>query len=292
LDELLQPGDMYPIRDRWEPTTSVGAKARVFDNGYRRRIEQQQPTPDDPSGPGWRDVIGGEILQPGDMMLHDSVEWQATRGAGKPALSGLRYRRRIEQQQPSDSEPVADNDDDIERAVEELENNMTVTLLDAAQRRCRELDADLRTAYEQNAELSALVAEAERGGEQVNAELQQLREQVTTLTMERDHEARKAAVSHNLAEMSRRQVEDEAGKVEQLKERVQKLERELKAERDSGMTALRSQNRLGQEALAEALQAWLRPVLELVAEHPEDASPLAVAVLGFLPGIASRLIEE
>jgi chromosome segregation ATPase len=142
------------------------------------------------------------------------------------------------------------------------------------------------------AECEVLLAEADRGGEQVNAELQQFREQVQTLTMERDHEARKAATLHNLAEMSRRQVEDEAGKVEQLKERVQKLERELKAERDSGMLALRSQNRLGQEALAEALQTWLRPVIELVAEYPDDASSLAVAVLGFLPGIASRLIEE
>ena len=72
----------------------------------------------------------------------------------------------------------------------------------------------------------------------------------------------------------------------------QRAERELKVERDNGMTALRDQNRLGQVALAEALQKWLRPVLELVAEHPEDASPLAVAVLGYLPGIASRLIEE
>jgi hypothetical protein len=72
----------------------------------------------------------------------------------------------------------------------------------------------------------------------------------------------------------------------------QRAERELKVERDNGMTALRDQNRLGQVALAEALQTWLRPVIELVAEHPEDASPLAVAVLGYLPGIASRLIEE
>jgi len=222
-DELLQEGDVYPIGERWEPTASVGAKARVCGNGYRRRIEQQQPksepepqpNPDDPSGPGWRDVIAGEILQPGDMMLDDSVEWRATRGAGKPSLSGLRYRRRIEQQQPSGSEP---------ETMEDLR---------------RRLD-----------EYAVLLDEAERGGKLVNAELQQLREQVQTLT------------------------------------------RELGAERDSGMIALRSQNRLGQEVLAEALQTWLRPVLELVAEHPEDCSSLAVAVLGYLPGIASRLIEE
>ena len=128
------------------------------------------------------------------------------------------------------------------------------------------------------AEFEVLLAEADRGGEQ-------LREQLAT--------------TQHLAEMSRRQVADEAGKIEQLKQQLwdavearQKAERELKAERDNGMTALRSQNRLGQEALAEALQTWLRPVLELVAEHPDDCGPLAVSVLGYLPGIASRLIEE
>jgi hypothetical protein len=56
--------------------------------------------------------------------------------------------------------------------------------------------------------------------------------------------------------------------------------------------SLRDHYRDGQQAAAEALQTWLRPVIELMAEHPEDASPLAVAVLGYLPGIASRLIEE
>jgi DNA repair exonuclease SbcCD ATPase subunit len=96
------------------------------------------------------------------------------------------------------------------------------------------------------AECEVLLGEAERSGEQVNAELQQLREQVTTLTRERD--------------------------------RYQ--------------SSLRDHYRDGQQKAAEALQTWLRPVLELVAEYPDDASPLAVAVLGFLPGIASRLIEE
>jgi hypothetical protein len=247
VGEILRPGDVF--RDGhnvWAYTENTGVTVRDgWQRKYRRRIEPEpepQANPDDPSGPGWRDVEVGDSVCEGDMWSNYPPEWHTTESIGQ-------HRRRIEQQ-PSDSEPVADNDDDIERAVEELENNMTVTLLDAAQQRCRELDADLRTAYQQNAELSALVAEADRGGQQVNAELQQLRQQ------------------------------------------VQKLERELKAERDSSMIALRSQNRLGQEALAEALQDWLRPVIELVAEHPEDCGPLAVSVLGYLPGIASRLIEE
>jgi hypothetical protein len=212
--------------------------------------EQTQPNQDDPSGPGWRDVEIGETLQSDDV-LSDGTKWVRTDAAGSRCNWQSVYRRRIElPQQPSDSEP---------ETMEDLRRRL--------------------------AEYEVLLAEADRGGQQVNAELQQLREQLAT--------------TQHLAEMSRRQLADEAGKVEQLKQQLwdavearQKAERELKAERDNGMTALRSQNRLGQESLAEALQAWLRPVLELVAEHPDDCGPLAVSVLGYLPGIASRLIEE
>ena len=99
--------------------------------------------------------------------------------------------------------------------------------------------------------------------------------------------------SQHLLEMSRRQVQDEAGKVEQLKEQVQALTRERDRYRNQLSGAIEhSSAAAGRQQVLEALQAWLRPVLELVAEHPDDASPLAVAVLGYLPGIASRLIEE
>jgi chromosome segregation ATPase len=186
-----------------------------------------------------------------DDMLSDGTSWSRTDAAGTRCTWQGVYRRRIEPQQPSDSEPVPDNDDDIERAVEELENNMTVTLLDAAQQRCRELDADLRTAEQQNAELSALLAEADRGGQQVNAELQQLREQVATLTQERDRYRNQlaGAIEHSSAAEAQAQ-------------------------------------------LVDRLQAWLRPVLEVVADHPDHSSILAASVLEFLPQIASRLIEE
>lgn len=148
--------------------------------------DEQTQQADDPSGDGWRDLGPKELIERGDMFIDPSGGWMESDAIGRTPskFPNLRHRRRIEQQQPSDSEPVPDNDDDIERAVEERENNMTVTLLDAARRRCRELEADLRTAEEQNAELSALVAEAERSGEQVNAELQQLREQNSELQRE------------------------------------------------------------------------------------------------------------
>ncbi len=136
-----------------------------------------------------------------------------------------------------------------------------------------------KASVERAQEAEALLAEVERGGEQVNAELQQLREQVAT--------------SQHLAEMSRRQVEDEAGKIEQLKEQMQTLTQERDRYRNQLAGAIEHSGAPEAQAqLVDRLQKWLRPVLELVAEHPEDASPLAVAVLGFLPGIASRLIEE
>ena len=173
--------------------------------------DEQTQQADDPSGPGWRDVEVGEILQVGDMVQRHhkwsrrgaAGKWSRTRAAGRPA-GAQRYRRRIEQQQPSDTEP---------ETMESLRKRL---------------------------------AECERGSQQANAELQQLREQVQTLTLERD--------------------------------RYQSW--------------LKGHHKAGQESLAEALQKWLRPVLELVAEHPDDCSPLAVAVLGYLPGIASRLIDE
>ena len=100
------------------------------------------------------------------------------------------------------------------------------------------------------AEYEVLLAEADRGGQQVNAELQQLREQVQTLT------------------------------------------RKLKDANDTYQLCLQSHWKAGRRSAIDRLQAWLRPVLELLADDPEDASPLAVAVLGYLPQIASRLIEE
>jgi len=106
--------------------------------------------------------------------------------------------------------------------------------------------------------------------------------------------------------------------MEQLRDELATLTFELMAERDSGMIALqqlreqvatltrerdRYRNQLSgaiehsnaaaaRQQVLESLQTWLRPVLELVAEHPDDCGPLAVSVLGYLPGIASRLIEE
>ena len=186
--------------------------------------EQHTQAPDDPSGPGWRDVEPDEILQTGDMYwVRD--HWKTTQKVGmKSSLYGNGYRRRIEQQpEPSDSTPE----------------------------RIDSWEFRLAKMTEFRPELEALLAEAEQSGQQVNAELQDLRKQVQTLTLERDR--------------YRNQL---AGAIEH-----------------SGAPE-------AQARLLERLQEWVRPVLELMAEHPEGAAALAVAVLQSLPGIASQLTEE
>jgi len=65
--------------------------------------EQQTQQADDPSGPGWRDVEVGEVLQPNDMMRTTTGLWLRTTMPGRLAPSALRYRRRIEQQPSPDN---------------------------------------------------------------------------------------------------------------------------------------------------------------------------------------------
>ena len=151
--------------------------------------EQQTQQADDPSGPGWRDVTTGGVTQDGDMVrAGDNFPlgpWVLAE-PGETVTDDDVVRRRIEPQQPSDSEP---------ETMEQLRQR-----LDAAVRQNVELADRLanerrsKTAHQRIAKASvsraqeaeALVAEAERGGQQVQSEMQQLREQLTTLTRERD----------------------------------------------------------------------------------------------------------
>jgi hypothetical protein len=179
--------------------------------GKTMNDEQQTQQADDPSGPGWRWVEASELLRDDDMQKGSGGIWRATRHPGQHAIDDRTYRRRIEQQQPSDSEP--------------------------------DIVEDLRTRLD---EYEVLLDEAERSGQQVNAELQQLREQVATLTQERD--------------------------------RLQSW--------------LQQHHTTGQQSAIKKLERWLKPVVKVVADHPDDSSILAVSVLEFLPQIAGRLIEE
>jgi len=137
---------------------------------------QQQPEPpqqaDDPNGPGWRDVLPGEILHVDDMVQRDNG-WGKTRAAGIPAGS-QRYRRRIKPQ-PSNSKPenaelkqLREQPNDKERYQRLLE----AVFAEAAEYKakwqsCIKLQADYRSG-----ELT----------KQTTHEVQQLREKVETLS--------------------------------------------------------------------------------------------------------------
>jgi hypothetical protein len=192
--------------------------------------DEQAQQADDPSGPGWRDVSSGEILHVDDMVERDNG-WGRTRAAGTPA-GYQRYRRRIEPPQPSDSEP---------ETMEDLRRRL--------------------------AECEVLLAEAEISGEQVNARLQQLREQARDLT---------------------RQTQVDALELQQLREQVQTLTQE----RNRLQSWLQQHHTTGQQSAVKKLERWLKPVLKVVSDHPDHTSILAASVLEFLPQIASRLIEE
>ncbi len=66
--------------------------------------EQQTQQADDPSGPGWRDVEVGEILQSSDM-LSDGTRFVHTDAAGSRCTWQGVYRRRIEQQAEPEPQP-------------------------------------------------------------------------------------------------------------------------------------------------------------------------------------------
>jgi hypothetical protein len=66
---------------------------------------EQTQQADDPSGPGWRDVEVGEILQHGDMFWVVD-HWETTQNVGgKSSMYGIGYRRRIEPQPSPDNLP-------------------------------------------------------------------------------------------------------------------------------------------------------------------------------------------
>ncbi|MFO0201912.1 MAG: hypothetical protein ACK528_02165, partial [Alphaproteobacteria bacterium] len=104
---------------------------------------------------GWRLLEVGETLQEGDVSVRADGHWCPTERVGSTVGTKQRYIR------PIDSQPQPQQASDSE--TETIE--------------------DLRR---QLAACEMLLAEAGWSGEQVNAELQQLREQLQTLTRERD----------------------------------------------------------------------------------------------------------
>jgi len=247
--------------------------------------EQQTQQADDPSGEGWRDVEPDEILQHGDMFPNGG-QWERTGNPGLRAREGRggTYRRRIEPQPQAinPDDPRGDGwrdlglDEPIEQGDVYTPDGYNWLESDSIGRRPIEFPNRLEYPHL-------------RYRRRIEPPQQPSDSEPETMEQLRTH----LATSQHLLEMSRRQVRDEAGKVEQLKEQVQALTRERDRYRNQLAGAIEHGNAAEAQAqLVDRLESWLRPVLEMVAEHPDDCSPLAVAVLGYLPGIASRLIEE
>jgi len=125
--EQLLPGDeIVQIDDgRRYPTHRIGDAVGPNQQYIRRIKPQPQPepqlTPDDPSGPGWRDVEPDELLQDGDMLKNNTGLWLRTRVPGRLAREGGggTYRRRIE---PQPQPQPADTVDELRSEVSYLQN--------------------------------------------------------------------------------------------------------------------------------------------------------------------------
>ena len=216
--EQLLPGDMWVHQDGTEQRSAILHWDASAVSGGRciRRIKPQpepQTTPDDPSGPGWRDVEVGEVLRDDDMRQDNGGRWRATSRFGQPAMDERTYRRRIEQQ--PEPQPNA-------AAIEELRSEVAYVqrLLGTERQRVTQLDelvGSLRTINEAQekafeaagkentalrnqlaavkAELASVAADRQRlrveldAAQQVPAdspELQQLRLRLADMTLDRD----------------------------------------------------------------------------------------------------------
>ena len=158
--------------------------------------EQQTQQADDPSGPGWRDVLPDEILQPGDM-FDNRGRWERTGNPGITADEGRggTYRRRIEQQ------PQPESDTELQAQVAFLKGREVTlgTRLQQEREVTTRLRHELKTVRNQlaavKAELASVAADRQRlrveldAAQQVPAdspELRQLRADLAEVTQDRD----------------------------------------------------------------------------------------------------------
>jgi hypothetical protein len=221
--------------------------------------EQQTQQADDPSGPGWRDVGPDEILQTDDRFWVVD-HWEATQNVGTKSFRyGTGYRRRIvqQQQQPSESEPVIDHRQCV-KALQQIAQLADTGSKAHKERFCPNGEGDGIANGWRVAEAMREVANNVVGG----------------------------------VSLQQQPSDSEPETMQQLREQVRDLTQELKDKSDTYQICLRNHYKAGQRSAIDKLQAWLRPVLEVVADHPDDTSILAASVLEFLPQIALRLIEE
>jgi soluble cytochrome b562 len=199
---------------------TTAATARVLAAVHAAKPPEENP--DDPRNDRyWRDILPDERIKHGDVHWCGGPEWENSDAIGLTPrdFPTSQYRRRIEPPL-SDSERyqmlkietlsdmvqqlIADRDEHKRKAasMQGLQERLNAALksndglehdiqrqyelLRAANERNEKLVRQVELTQQENGELQGLVSQAKRSGQQVNAELQQLREQVQTLTTERD----------------------------------------------------------------------------------------------------------
>jgi hypothetical protein len=271
-DELLQDGDMLKNNTGlWLRTRVPGRFAREgFGGTYRRRIEPQT-TPDDPSGPGWRDVEVGEVLRDDDMRQDNGGRWRATSRFGQPAMDERTYRRRIEQQ--PEPQPNA-------AAIEELRSEVAYVqrLLGSEKRRVAELEELVTSLRTINAAQEKAVDAAGKENTALRNQLAVAKEELTIA----------AAVSHQLQiELdAAQQVPVDSPDLQQLQLRLA----DMTLDRDQYKTAwnqiftdLTTIRETTAAETVEAIVEWLQPFRGC------NSPSLALLLLEALPHIMRSL---
>lgn len=217
---------------------------------------QPQANPDDRSGSGWRSLTTGEVTQD-SQMLQNGEDWVAIHDSETLTI----FRRHTEPPQPtpdhpSDSEATPDHDRKGERQVNN-EQTRQIRLLERAADALEALQHLLGAALKSNEGLEQELKGALRSKAELERTVQRYQNQLTG-----------------------------------AQEQVERLSRELLAERDRCAKSLTQKYDAGCDAAISTIEKWLSPVVGLMAEAPEDCGPLATVLLGYLPQIADRMIQE
>jgi hypothetical protein len=285
--EQLLPGDMWVHQDGTEQRSAILHWDASAVSGGRciRRIKPQpepQPTTDDPSGPGWRDVEPDELLRYGDLFWNVD-HWQATQHAGQPAVDERTYRRRIEPQ--PEPQPNA-------AAIEELRSEVAYVqrLLGTERQRVTQLDelvGSLRTineAQEKAFEAAGKENTALRNQlAAVKAELASVAADRQRLRVELDAAQQVPADSPEL-----RQLRADLAEVTQDRDTYKHARELLLADANAGHARTKAMT-------VEAIVEWLEPVRATIeaadnVQQTMRADNLACDIIRNLPGILRYVV--
>jgi len=173
-----------------------------------------------PNSPGWRYLRDDETVQTGDEFLSTDCMWCLTDRVGEIAGPNVTYRRRIEQQQPKKPDDPGGPGWRWVCQGEKLELHDMMQVdgewwpTKSAGKTCSKEGMYRRRIEQQQADYPS---DSER---YQMLKIETLSDMVQQLIADRDEYKRKAAISHQLAEMSRKQVVEMAEKIQYLVDRL------------------------------------------------------------------------